>query len=158
MRIEWLESAIMDLQRLRDFIQPHNKEAALRAVRLIRTAVTPVISNPRIGKPVEDLPDYHDIITPFGASGYVIRYRIQGDTAFIIAVKHCKEAGFTDQTPALWVVKDPVEDAYCQGVADFEAKDEERQFMRAIVQGLMDLEEGREISLADVKRQLKLSN
>ena len=48
--------------------------------------------------------------------------------------------------------------AVLQGVADFEAKDEEHQFMRAIVQGLMDLEEGREISLADVKRQLKLSN
>jgi len=48
--------------------------------------------------------------------------------------------------------------AVLQGVNDFEAKDEERQFMRVIVQGLMDLEEGREISLADVKRQLKLSN
>jgi prevent-host-death family protein len=48
--------------------------------------------------------------------------------------------------------------AVLQGVADFEAKDEECQFMRAIVQGLLDLEEGREISLADVKRQLKLSN
>lgn len=48
--------------------------------------------------------------------------------------------------------------AVLQGVADFEAKNEERQFMRAVVKGLMDLEEGREISLADVKRQLKLSN
>lgn len=48
--------------------------------------------------------------------------------------------------------------AVLQGVADFEAKDEERNFMRAIVQGLLDLEEGREISLADVKKQLKLGN
>lgn len=46
--------------------------------------------------------------------------------------------------------------AVLKGIADFEAKDEERQFMRAIVQGLLDLEEGREISLADVKQQLKL--
>jgi len=112
MRIEWLASAILDLQRLREFILPHNKEAAQRAVRLIRTAVTPIESNPRIGKPVEDLPDFHDIFIPFGASGYVLRYRIQGDTIFIIAVKHCREAGFSDQTPALWVVKDPVEAAY----------------------------------------------
>lgn len=112
MRIEWLESAILDLQRLRDFIQPHNMEAAQRAVRLIRTAVTHLASNPRIGKPVEDLPEYHDIFIPFGASGYVIRYRVQGDTAFIIAVKHGKEAGFTDQASALWVVKDSVEEAY----------------------------------------------
>lgn len=48
--------------------------------------------------------------------------------------------------------------AVLQGVADFEARDEEHQFMRAIVQGLLDLEEGREISLADVKQQLKLGH
>ncbi|MEI6208873.1 MAG: type II toxin-antitoxin system Phd/YefM family antitoxin [Desulfuromonadales bacterium] len=48
--------------------------------------------------------------------------------------------------------------AVLQGVADYEAKDEERQFMRAIVQGLLDLEEGREISLSDVKKQLNLGN
>ena len=112
MRIEWLDSAILDLQRLRNFILPHNKEAAQRAFRIIRTAVAPLEVNPRIGKPVEDLPDYHDIFVPFGASGYVLRYLIQGATVYIIAVKHCKEAGFSDQAPALWVVKDPVEAAY----------------------------------------------
>lgn len=48
--------------------------------------------------------------------------------------------------------------AVLQGVADFEAKDEERQFMRSIVQGLLDLEEGREISLSDVKKQLNLGS
>ncbi len=46
--------------------------------------------------------------------------------------------------------------AVLQGIADFEARDEEQKFMRAIVQGLMELEEGREISLSDVKKQLNL--
>jgi len=112
MRIEWLSSSIIDLQRLKDFILPHNKEAAIRAVRLIRNAVTPVVLNPRIGKPVEDLPDYYDLVIPFGSSGYVIRYRIQEDVVFIITIKHCKEAGFSDQTPSLWVVKEPLETTY----------------------------------------------
>ncbi len=107
MRIEWLDSAITDLQRLRDFILPHNKEAAQRAFRLIRNAVAPVLSNPRIGKPVEELPGFYDLVIPFGASGYLLRYRVQGDAVFIIAVKHCKEAGFSDQTPAVWEEKDP---------------------------------------------------
>jgi hypothetical protein len=35
---------------------------------------------------------------PFGASGYVLRYRLQGDTIFIIAIKHGKEAGFSSPT------------------------------------------------------------
>ena len=108
MRIEWLASAIGDLQRLRAFILPHNKEAAQRVVKLISYAVTSAGSNPRIGKPVEDLLGFHDLVIPFGASGYVLRYRIQGDIAFIVTVKHCKEAGFIDQPPVLWVVKDPV--------------------------------------------------
>lgn len=46
--------------------------------------------------------------------------------------------------------------AVLQGVADYEARDEELEFTRAIVQGLLDLEEGREISLADVRKQLQL--
>jgi plasmid stabilization system protein ParE len=112
MQVEWLNSAIFDLERLKDFILPHNKDAARRAVRLINAAVIPIESNPRIGKPVENLPDSHDIFIPFGASGYVIRYRIQSDTAFIYAVKHGKEAGFSDQASTLWVVKDPIEAAY----------------------------------------------
>ncbi len=46
--------------------------------------------------------------------------------------------------------------AVLQGIADFEARDEQQQFMRAIVQGLIELEEGREISVADVKKQLNM--
>lgn len=99
MQIEWLDSAIGDLQRLRDFILPHNTDAAIRAVRIIRASVASVSSNPRIGKPVEDLPGFYDIVVPFGASGYILRYRIQSDAVFIIAIKHCKEVSFSDQNP-----------------------------------------------------------
>lgn len=112
MRIEWLESAILDLQRLRDFILPHNVEAARRAVRMVQSATLPLATNPRIGKPVEDLPDYHDIFILFGASGYVLRYRIQGDTVYVVAVKHGREAGFSGQIPTTWLVNEPVEAAY----------------------------------------------
>jgi plasmid stabilization system protein ParE len=97
MKIEWLIPAIHDLQRLREFILPHNKVAAQRAVRIIKGTVTLLESNPLIGKPVEDLIDYRDIIIPFGSYGYVLRYRIQQDTIFIVALKHGKEAGFPDQ-------------------------------------------------------------
>ena len=46
--------------------------------------------------------------------------------------------------------------AVLQGVADFEARVEEQEFMRAVVQGMVDLDEGHEFSLADVKQQLRL--
>ncbi len=112
MRIEWLESAVNDLQRLREFILPLNREAAQRAFRIIKAAAAPLETNPRIGKPVADLPDCHDIIIPFGAAGYVLRYRIQGDIIFILAVKHGREAGFADRTASGEMVHDPPATAY----------------------------------------------
>lgn len=46
--------------------------------------------------------------------------------------------------------------AVVQSVVDFEAESEERRFMRGVVQGLLDLEEGRELNLAEVKKHLDL--
>jgi prevent-host-death family protein len=38
--------------------------------------------------------------------------------------------------------------AVVQSIADYEQTEEERAFMRAVVEGLMDLEAGREVSIA----------
>lgn len=46
--------------------------------------------------------------------------------------------------------------AVVQSVADYEAAEEERAFMRAVVEGLADLETGRDISLLEAKARLGL--
>ena len=46
--------------------------------------------------------------------------------------------------------------AVVQALHDYESDVEERAFMKAIVKGIVDLEEGRELSLADVKEHLKI--
>ena len=46
--------------------------------------------------------------------------------------------------------------AVVQSVTEYESAQEERAFMRAVVEGLCDLEEGREVSLREVKDQLGL--
>ena len=46
--------------------------------------------------------------------------------------------------------------AVVQSVGDFEAAEEERAFMRAVVAGLNDLESGLELSLKDAKARLGL--
>jgi prevent-host-death family protein len=46
--------------------------------------------------------------------------------------------------------------AVVQSVADYEQTEEERAFMRAVVEGLMDLEAGREVSLAKARKRLGL--
>lgn len=47
--------------------------------------------------------------------------------------------------------------AVVESVKDYEKKAEEQAFLRGVVQGLMDIEEGREISLAEVKKRLGLN-
>ncbi len=46
--------------------------------------------------------------------------------------------------------------AIVESVRDYEERTEEQAFLRGVVQGLMDVEEGREISLAEVKKKLGL--
>ncbi len=46
--------------------------------------------------------------------------------------------------------------AVVQSVADYEKTEEERAFLRGVVAGLADLEERREMSLAEAKRRLSL--
>lgn len=46
--------------------------------------------------------------------------------------------------------------AVVQSVRDFEADTEERAFLKAVVQGLVDIEQGRTVSLADARKRLGL--
>ncbi len=46
--------------------------------------------------------------------------------------------------------------AVVQSVTDYEAAEEERDFLRAVVAGLADVEAGREVSLAEAKARLGL--
>lgn len=46
--------------------------------------------------------------------------------------------------------------AVVQSVGDYEKAEEEREFMRAVVIGMSDLEEGREVSLNDARTRLGL--
>jgi prevent-host-death family protein len=47
--------------------------------------------------------------------------------------------------------------AIVQSLTDYETDSEERSFLRGVVQGLMDLEDGREMDLDEVKKRLGLS-
>jgi plasmid stabilization system protein ParE len=93
-KIVWLDQAVDDLVRLREFIGDKNREAASRAVITIRNTVTILRDYPDIIHPVENLPDFHDLVVPFGAGTYITRYRIEGDTVYIVGIRHSKEVGF----------------------------------------------------------------
>lgn len=88
-------AAIRDLERLREFLRSKNPLAAKRAGETILKSVRALGVNPHMGRLVEDLPEqYREWLVDFGDSGYVARYRIDGDTLTILAVRHLKKAGF----------------------------------------------------------------
>jgi prevent-host-death family protein len=47
--------------------------------------------------------------------------------------------------------------AVVQALGDFERDAEEREFLRAVVQGLLEIDEGRDIDLTTVKAQLGIA-
>ncbi|MDZ7811565.1 MAG: type II toxin-antitoxin system RelE/ParE family toxin [Arhodomonas sp.] len=82
-------AALRDLERLREFLRPKNPAAAARAAEAILQGVRALKEQLAIGRPVDGLPaEYRDWLVEFGDSGYVARYRIDGDTIVILAIRH----------------------------------------------------------------------
>jgi plasmid stabilization system protein ParE len=96
MRVQFAPTALLDLERLRDFLRPKNPAAAKRAAVAIINAVKILEQHPQIGRPAEGMDDlaFRELLIDFGDSGYVARYRLAEDSVTVLAVRHQKEAGF----------------------------------------------------------------
>ena len=91
----WLDSAINDVVRLKGFIAKENPDAAQRAAMAIKNMTECLRQFPDIGKPVDGLTAYRDLLVRFGAGGYVLRYRTHLDVIYIVHVRHYRESNFT---------------------------------------------------------------
>jgi plasmid stabilization system protein ParE len=91
----WSGQALAGVQRLYRFLAEKNVVAAKRAVKAIREGVKILVVYPQVGKVVEDMDTvFRDWPVDFGDSGYVVRYRFDGESVTILAVRHQKEVGF----------------------------------------------------------------
>ncbi len=86
--LEWLAGAKSDLQRLYDFITPHNPIAAARAVQTIITSVEQLAEFPEAGAPWTPDSRYRELVIPFGARAYIARYRVLQERVIIVRVWH----------------------------------------------------------------------
>lgn len=94
-RLIWSEPALANIQRLYRFLAEKNLAAARRAVKAIRDGVKILVLHPQVGRVVEDMDEaFRDWPVDSGDSGYVVRYRFDGELVTILAVRHQKEAGF----------------------------------------------------------------
>jgi len=90
--IVWLPEAQGDLRRLHEFIAQHSPDAAARAVQAIVESVDVLSAFPESGRPWEPDMAYRELVVPFGARGYVVRYRVVGARVVIVRVWHGLEA------------------------------------------------------------------
>ena len=91
MELIWLPETQEDIQRLFDFLVRVNPEAAARAIRLIQQGADALLEHPEMGRPMDDDTRRRELFLPFGASAYVLRYRLEGETIVVIRVWHGRE-------------------------------------------------------------------
>jgi plasmid stabilization system protein ParE len=91
--IDYSDSALVDLQRLYDFLAQFDRGVAAKATKEIHKSIGFIKLNPTLGTPVPDRPFIRKVVVDFGASGYLIfhkRYE-KSDTNFILRILHQKE-------------------------------------------------------------------
>lgn len=90
LKLRWSAAARVDMVRLREFIEPHNPDAARRAAKALKKATNLLLEYPAIGTRIEDRQD-RELFIPFGQRGYIMRYRLHEETIVILRVWHGRE-------------------------------------------------------------------
>ena len=100
-RVEFTPEADADLNRLFDFLldRAETVEEAMRAheaVEFIRTVANSHLSStPYSYRKVAARPTLRELIVPFGASGYVLRFDIRSpELVLVIGARHQREQDF----------------------------------------------------------------
>jgi plasmid stabilization system protein ParE len=83
--------ATRDLKKIREYLLQFSPEAAQKAAATIIDATNQLLTHSMLGKPLEDIPEYRELIRPFGSGAYTIRYRVDFDKIIIVGIKHSKE-------------------------------------------------------------------
>jgi len=90
-KLIWESGALNDLARLREFIAPHRPTAAANSARCIIQAANRLLDHPHFGHPMDSIPEFNELIIPFGRNAYILRYRIDGKKVVILRVWHGRE-------------------------------------------------------------------
>ena len=95
-RVVVTENGARGLQRCRRFLANRSPDAAKRAAQTIERQLLLLETMPEIGRPHPELSELRELLIPFGDSGYVALYRYEsaGDTIYLLAFRHQKEAGY----------------------------------------------------------------
>ena len=84
------------LERCRKFLAAKAPQAARRAGQAIERQFLLLETDPDIGRPFPEMPEFRELVIAFGDSGYVALYRHEpaDDAVNVLAFRHQKEAGY----------------------------------------------------------------
>jgi toxin ParE1/3/4 len=91
--IQFSPDALLDIERVREFLEGKNPDAAKRAMQAILAALEQVQNFPDIGHKTEDA-EIRQLVIRFGRAGYIVRYSLlsgEGDL-LVLRVWHGREA------------------------------------------------------------------
>jgi toxin ParE1/3/4 len=88
MIVRWSDTAIANLEQLRDYIADRNAEAAQIAAQRITAAVASLKRFPNMGR-IGRMPDTREFVVP--GSPFVIPYRITEDGVIVLAVLRAEQ-------------------------------------------------------------------
>lgn len=96
-RVEVTERAFGDLERLFDFIAEADPTRARKQLLSVRRAFELLADHPLLGREAEE--GRRELILSRGRYGYVAKYRWlpAEDVVLILAVRHQREAGYTEE-------------------------------------------------------------
>ncbi len=95
-RVIITQGAADGLEHCRLLLVDKNPLAARKAGQVIESQLLLLETTPDIGRPLEEHPDFRELVIAFGESGYVALYRheLEADSVYILAFRHQKEAGY----------------------------------------------------------------
>jgi plasmid stabilization system protein ParE len=95
-RLIYSGQALKDIERLADFLLATDPVNAAATVGLIEDAILVLRRHPLIGRPVES--GMRELVISRGRSGYLALYAYDAgiDVAFILAIRHQREAGYSE--------------------------------------------------------------
>lgn len=92
--VHWTDAAAGGLERAYLFLAEKSEEAAIAAIKAMREKALLLEQFPNAGRPAEDLePEHWELLVSFGVAGYILLYRVESSSVYILAVRHQKEVG-----------------------------------------------------------------
>lgn len=98
-RLIYTEDALVDLDRLADFLLANEPVAAAETASLIEEAVQVLRNHPLIGREAEG--GMRELMVSRGRSGYVVMYSIEQaaeEVVLVLAIRHQRECGYSRES------------------------------------------------------------